>query len=129
MLLSVPLFFINYFIAFNYRYHFFLQLKMDVIEGRILCDADQAVLLASYSMQGKNIRQMNKNIKYIKLQLNIKLVSTFFFFFFKAEFGDHDLEKHTSEYLKDFALFPKVLYTLKCYYNIMFLYKSNNFIK
>jgi len=25
---------------------------MDVIEGRILCDADQAVLLASYSMQG-----------------------------------------------------------------------------
>ncbi|VVC24349.1 Hypothetical protein CINCED_3A016831 [Cinara cedri] len=59
------------------RYHFFLQLKMDVIEGRILCDADQAVLLASYSMQ--------------------------------AEFGDHDLEKHTSEYLKDFALFPKQL--------------------
>jgi len=31
---------------------------MDVIEGRILCDADQAVLLASYSMQG--------NKKYIK---------------------------------------------------------------
>lgn len=60
MLLSVPLFFINYFIGLNYRYHFFLQLKMDVIEGRILCDADQAVLLASYSMQGKNI-------KYIKL--------------------------------------------------------------
>jgi len=25
---------------------------MDVIEGRIVCDADQAVLLASYSMQG-----------------------------------------------------------------------------
>ncbi|XP_050442639.1 tyrosine-protein phosphatase non-receptor type 21 [Adelges cooleyi] len=59
------------------RYHFFLQLKMDVIEGRIICDADQAVLLASYSMQ--------------------------------AEFGNHDLEKHTSEYLKDFALFPKHL--------------------
>ncbi|XP_025414894.1 tyrosine-protein phosphatase non-receptor type 21 [Sipha flava] len=63
------------------RYHFFLQLKMDVIEGRILCDADQAVLLASYSMQ--------------------------------AEFGDHDLEKHTSEYLKDFVLFPKHLIAIQ----------------
>lgn len=63
------------------RYHFFLQLKMDVIEGRILCDADQAVLLASYSMQ--------------------------------AEFGDHDLEKHTSEYLKDFQLFPKQLIAIQ----------------
>lgn len=39
-----------------FRYHLFLQLKMDVIEGRILCDADQAVLLASYSMQGNKIR-------------------------------------------------------------------------
>lgn len=38
---------------FMFRYHFFLQLKMDIIEGRIICDADQAVLLASYSMQGK----------------------------------------------------------------------------
>ncbi|XP_075228092.1 protein tyrosine phosphatase non-receptor pez isoform X2 [Lycorma delicatula] len=59
------------------RYHYFLQLKNDVIEGRISCDAKQAVLLASYSMQ--------------------------------AEFGNHDLERHTAEYLKDFALFPKHL--------------------
>lgn len=41
-----------YFGVFVFRYHFFLQLKLDVIEGHILCDADQAVLLASYSMQG-----------------------------------------------------------------------------
>lgn len=46
--------------AIMFRYHFFLQLKMDVIEGRILCDADQAVLLASYSMQG------SKNIDHIQ---------------------------------------------------------------
>ncbi|XP_033606428.1 band 4.1-like protein 4A [Cryptotermes secundus] len=26
-----------------------------------------------------------------------------------AEFGNHDLERHTAEYLKDFALFPKHL--------------------
>ncbi|XP_063225747.1 tyrosine-protein phosphatase non-receptor type 14 isoform X2 [Bacillus rossius redtenbacheri] len=59
------------------RYHYFLQLKMDVMEGRICCSPKQAVLLASYSMQ--------------------------------AEFGDYDLERHTAEYLKDFALFPKHL--------------------
>lgn len=47
------------------RYHFFLQLKMDVIEGRILCDADQAVLLASYSMQGNEI---NIQFAYFKLR-------------------------------------------------------------
>lgn len=57
------------------RYHYFLQLKSDVIEGRIKCNTEQAVLLASYSMQ--------------------------------AEFGNHDVEKHTPEYLKEFVLFPK----------------------
>lgn len=35
-----------------FRYHYFLQLKSDVIEGRMSCDPKQAVLLASYSMQG-----------------------------------------------------------------------------
>ncbi|BES93408.1 tyrosine phosphatase, non-receptor type nt6 [Nesidiocoris tenuis] len=61
----------------NTRYHYFLQLKSDVIEGRINCNHKQASMLASYSMQ--------------------------------AEFGNHDLERHTAEYLKDFALFPKHL--------------------
>ncbi|KAJ8977596.1 hypothetical protein NQ317_018364 [Molorchus minor] len=57
------------------RYHYFLQLKQDVIEGRISCTPQQAVELASYSMQ--------------------------------AEFGNFDIERHTSHYLKDFQLFPK----------------------
>ncbi|XP_044258039.1 tyrosine-protein phosphatase non-receptor type 21 [Tribolium madens] len=35
------------------RYHYFLQLKMDVIEGRISCTPQQAVELASYSMQAE----------------------------------------------------------------------------
>ena len=29
--------------------------------------------------------------------------------FSQAEFGDHDPEKHTAEYLKDFPLLPKPL--------------------
>lgn len=37
-----------------FRYHYFLQLKNDVIEGRMSCDPKQAVLLASYSMQGED---------------------------------------------------------------------------
>ena len=58
------------------RYHYFLQLKLDVIEGRLRCNYEQAIVLASYSLQ--------------------------------AEFGDHDSEKHTLEYLQqDFPLLPK----------------------
>lgn len=59
------------------RYHCFLQLKNDIIEGRIQCNLDDAVVLASYCMQ--------------------------------AEFGNYNSERHTLEYLKDFALFPKDL--------------------
>lgn len=33
----------------------------------------------------------------------------FFVYVCIAEFGNHDLERHTAEYLKDFALFPKVI--------------------
>ncbi|XP_025834332.1 tyrosine-protein phosphatase non-receptor type 14 [Agrilus planipennis] len=35
------------------RYHYFLQLKMDVIDGRISCTPQQAVELASYCMQAE----------------------------------------------------------------------------
>ncbi|XP_059471258.1 tyrosine-protein phosphatase non-receptor type 21 [Neocloeon triangulifer] len=35
------------------RYHYFLQLKSDVIEGRVSCSPKQAVLLAGYSMQAE----------------------------------------------------------------------------
>ncbi len=33
------------------RYHYFLQLKLDVIEGRLRCNYEQAIVLASYSLQ------------------------------------------------------------------------------
>ncbi|CAG0921348.1 unnamed protein product [Notodromas monacha] len=57
------------------RYQYFLQLKQDVLEGKLACNQDQAISLAAYSLQ--------------------------------AEFGDHDPERHTLEYLKEFALLPK----------------------
>ena len=37
-----------------------------------------------------------------------KIVPKYLFVIVSAEFGNHDLERHTAEYLKDFALFPKV---------------------
>lgn len=61
---------------FFVRYHYFLQLKSDVIDGKLNCSIDQAISLAAYSLQ--------------------------------AEFGDFDPERHTFEYLKDFAILPKV---------------------
>ncbi|KAK3871834.1 hypothetical protein Pcinc_023038 [Petrolisthes cinctipes] len=57
------------------RSHYFLQVKQDVLEGKLRCNHEKAVLLASYSLQ--------------------------------AEFGDHQPDRHTAEYLKDFMLFPK----------------------
>lgn len=35
------------------RYHYFLQVKKDVIEGRISCNVEEAVLLATFAMQGR----------------------------------------------------------------------------
>ena len=35
------------------RYHYFLQLKLDVIEGRLRCNYEQAIVLASYSLQAE----------------------------------------------------------------------------
>lgn len=57
------------------RYHYFLQLKNDLTEGRIVCDCQQAVVLASHSRQ--------------------------------AEYGNHDTERHTVDYLKNLLVFPK----------------------
>lgn len=53
--MNVPSFWISMDLwqCFEFRYHYFLQLKKDVIDGRMSCDTKQAVLLASYSMQGK----------------------------------------------------------------------------
>ena len=58
------------------------------------CNHEQAIVLASYSLQVE--KSISKNL----CQKDI---------IFQAEFGDHDPEKHTAEYLKDFPLLPKPL--------------------
>lgn len=47
----------NYFLfklSFKFRYHFFLQLRKDILDGKFLVPPASAVLLASYSAQCKN---------------------------------------------------------------------------
>ncbi len=45
------LFFITNIRYVYFRYHYFLQLKMDVVDGRLRCNYEQAIVLASYSLQ------------------------------------------------------------------------------
>ncbi|XP_059613097.1 tyrosine-protein phosphatase non-receptor type 14 [Phlebotomus argentipes] len=53
------------------RYYYFLQVKSDVVEGRILCDPQQAVILAIYARQAESdIHQKDKHtIDYLKTML------------------------------------------------------------
>ncbi|XP_070181428.1 tyrosine-protein phosphatase non-receptor type 21-like isoform X2 [Littorina saxatilis] len=57
------------------RYHYYLQLKNDIVDGRLPCSVEQAVRLAAFSLQ--------------------------------AEFGDHEQEKFTADYFKEYPLLPK----------------------
>uniref|UniRef100_A0A1B0CB99 protein-tyrosine-phosphatase n=1 Tax=Lutzomyia longipalpis TaxID=7200 RepID=A0A1B0CB99_LUTLO len=53
------------------RYYYFLQVKSDIVEGRIHCDPQQAVLLAIYARQAESdIHQKEKHtIDYLKTML------------------------------------------------------------
>lgn len=44
----------KFYYNFNlYRYHYYLQLKSDILEDRVHCNSRQATVLASYSMQAE----------------------------------------------------------------------------
>jgi len=75
------------------RYHYFLQLKSQVIEGRLKINQEDAISLASYSLQ--------------------------------AEFGDYNPERHTSDYLSNFALLPRNMVTSNDIGNVLLEYVIN----
>ncbi|XP_070492257.1 tyrosine-protein phosphatase non-receptor type 14 [Chironomus tepperi] len=54
------------------RNYYFLQLKQDIIEGRISCDAKQAIILANYSRQAEygNYQDRHKSVDYLKSLLS-----------------------------------------------------------
>ena len=37
------------------RYHYYLQVKSDVIEGKLTCNAHQAIQLGGYCLQGQSV--------------------------------------------------------------------------
>ena len=41
-------------ICSNYRYQYYLQLKNDIVDGRLPLTVDQVIRLAAFSLQGKN---------------------------------------------------------------------------
>lgn len=71
-----------------FRYHYFLQLKTNVIDGKIQCTPQQAVELASYCMQAEfgNFDAERHTAHYLKdfqlfpkvRKVDVILVSTFF---------------------------------------------------
>lgn len=50
------------------RYHYFLQLKSDIVEGSIPCNADEAVILAGYCLQAEfgNHDPIRHTFEYLK---------------------------------------------------------------
>ena len=42
-----------FFLFFFGRYHYYLQLKNDIVDGRLPCSVEQAVRLAAFSLQGQ----------------------------------------------------------------------------
>ena len=48
------------------RYQYYLQLKTDVIDGKLPCSEEQAVRLASYSVQGEQLTRAGGLIMYKK---------------------------------------------------------------
>jgi len=77
------------------RYHFYLQLRKDILNGKLTVSPSTACLLASYIVQCKYILQYL--IGYIiKLYLNGGL----------AELGDYNPDEHKIGYLSSMVLIP-----------------------
>lgn len=72
------------------RYQFCLQIRRDILEGRLVLSPSTAILLASYTAQGNLIN-------FIILQVD---------FFFLAEIGDYQAEEHGPYYLSNLQLMP-----------------------
>lgn len=53
------------------RNYYFLQLKQDVVEGRISCDPKQAVILSNYSRQAEYGNYQDRHtVEYLKTLLS-----------------------------------------------------------
>lgn len=76
------------------RYHFYLQIKRDILNGKLPCPLNTSCLLASYTVQCKE----ETTFRFFIRSLNV-LCS-----FFAAELGDYNSIEHVSGYLKSMRL-------------------------
>lgn len=74
------------------RYQFFLQLKLDILEGKLECPPETAVKLAAYALQCKRPLVFC----YFHLIKNATL----------AELGDYDETQHTPATVSEFRFVP-----------------------
>lgn len=44
---------------YGFRYHFFLQVRQDMLSGKLVCSEHQAAALASYAVQCEQISQLS----------------------------------------------------------------------
>ena len=58
------------------RYQYYMQLKSDVIEGKLPCTPEQAVLLAAYSVQGTYSVQTGWRLQYMYMILAKRILRT-----------------------------------------------------
>lgn len=79
------------------RYQFYLQLKQDVLQGRLPIPFDLASQLGAYVVQCKSIKSSTPDVF-----LGIYFVSLFFAISYSAELGDYDSTKHTHGYVSEF---------------------------
>jgi tyrosine-protein phosphatase non-receptor type 4 len=74
------------------RYHFFLQLRRDILDGRLVVPLSTACLLASYIVQ-------------CRFDI-ICALSNHSFWIVVAELGDYHSDDHASNYLSQLPLIP-----------------------
>jgi hypothetical protein len=67
-----------------------MQIRKDIVEGRLVCPESSAALLGSYAVQCKSIGCFVNNFSNR----------------FAAEFGDYCLEEHGDNYLHGYQMLP-----------------------
>ena len=72
------------------KYLYVLQVKKELLSGKMWCPRTTAAVLASYLVQSKELHDLDEDNYHVWL----------------GELGDYDLEQHRPGYLEDFRFVP-----------------------
>lgn len=82
------------------RYHFYLQVRKDILQGKLLVSPSTACLLASYTVQCKFLLFIIVIFLMIFPSIYLKIL------FCSAELGDYQIEELEPNYLSGMVLVP-----------------------